>query len=105
MKKRQSGRSRMVAAVAGGFLAGAMTVAFVVWDLPNLTHPTNSSDRPWAERSIAADGKDVPSASVDGGSGVLAIGASPVASPSPVERPPLPTFPSMATVDADPVPE
>jgi len=34
----------MVAAVAGGFLAGAITVAFVVWDLPNLTHPANSSD-------------------------------------------------------------
>jgi hypothetical protein len=34
----------MVAAVAGGFLAGAITVAFVVWGLPNLTHPANSSD-------------------------------------------------------------
>ena len=95
----------MVAAVAGGFLAGAITVAFVVWDLPNLTHPTNSSDQPGAEPSIAASGKDVPSARADGGSGVLASGASPVASPSAVERPPLPTFPSMATVDADPVPE
>jgi murein DD-endopeptidase MepM/ murein hydrolase activator NlpD len=105
MKKRNSGTPRMVVAVTGGFLAGAITVAFVVWDLPNLTHPTNSSDRPWAERSIAADGKDVPSARADEEAGVLAVGASPVASPSPVERPPLPTFPSMVTVDADPVPE
>jgi peptidoglycan LD-endopeptidase LytH len=73
----------MVAAVAGGFLAGAITVAFVVWDLPNLTHPTNSSDRPGTERSIEASGKDVPSARAD----------------------PASTVPSVATVDADPVPE
>src|SRR5580765_1033136 len=83
MKKRQSARSRMVAAVAGGFLAGAITVAFVVWDLPNLTHPANSSDQPGAEPSIAASGKDVLSARAD---------------------PPW-TVPSVATVDADPVPE
>ena len=95
----------MVAAVAGGFLAGAITVAFVVWDLPNLTHPANSSDQHGAEPSIAASGKDVPSARADGGSAVLASRASPVASPSPVESPPLPTFHSMATVEADPVPE
>src|SRR6478752_6975121 len=82
-KKRQSGRSRMVAAVAGGFLAGAITVAFVVWDLPNLTHPANSSDQPGAEPSIAASGTDVPSARAD----------------------PPSTVPSVATVDADPVPE
>jgi peptidoglycan LD-endopeptidase LytH len=95
----------MVAAAAGGFLAGAITVAFVVWDLPNLTHPTNSSDRPWAEPSIAADREDVPSARADGGSEVLASGASPVASPPPVVRPPLPTSTSRASLDADPVPE
>jgi murein DD-endopeptidase MepM/ murein hydrolase activator NlpD len=83
MKKRQRGRSRMVAGVAGGFLAGAITVAFVVWDLPNLTHPANSNDQPAAELSIAASGKDVPSARADPPSAV----------------------PSVATVDADPVPE
>jgi peptidoglycan LD-endopeptidase LytH len=82
-KKRQSGRSRMVAAVAGGFLAGAITVAFVVWDLPNLMHPANSSDQPGAEPSIAASGRDVPSARAD----------------------PPSTVPSVARVDADPVPE
>jgi peptidoglycan LD-endopeptidase LytH len=82
MKKRHSGTSRMVAA-AGGFLAGAITVAFVVWDLPNLTHPTNSGDQHGAERSIEASGKDVPSARPD----------------------PPSTVPSMATVEADPVPE
>jgi murein DD-endopeptidase MepM/ murein hydrolase activator NlpD len=81
-EKRQSGRSRMVAAVAGGFLAGAITV-FVVWDLPNLTHPANSSDQPGAEPSIAASGRDVPFARAD----------------------PPSTVPSVATVDADPVPE
>ncbi len=78
MKKRHSGTSTMVAAVAGGFLAGAITVAFVVWDLPNLTHPALSIDLPGAEPSIAASGKDVPFARADGGS---------------------------ETVEADPVPE
>jgi peptidoglycan LD-endopeptidase LytH len=105
MKKRHSGTSRMVAAAAGGFLAGAITVAFAVWDLPNLTHPTNSSDRPWDEPSIAAGGKDVPLARADGDAGVLAIGASPVASPPAVERPPDTTSPAMASLDADPIPE
>jgi peptidoglycan LD-endopeptidase LytH len=105
MKRRNSGTSTTVAAVAGGFLAGAITVAFVVWDLPNLTHPTTSSDPPWAAPSIAAAGKDVPSARADGEAGVLATGASPVASPPAVARPPLPTSTSKASLDADPVPE
>jgi len=105
MKRRNSGTSRTVAAAAGGFLAGAITVAFVVWDLPNLTHPTTSSDPPWAAPSIAADGKVVPPARADGDAGVFAIGASPVASPPPVARPPLPTSASKASLDADPVPE
>jgi peptidoglycan LD-endopeptidase LytH len=105
MKKRHAGTSRMVAAVVGGFLAGAITVAFVVWDLPNLTDPANPSDRTRAEPSTATSGKDVPLARAEGDAGVFAIGASPVASPSPVERPPVPTFPSSATVEAEPVPE
>jgi murein DD-endopeptidase MepM/ murein hydrolase activator NlpD len=95
----------MVAAVAGGFLAGAITVAFVVWDLPNLTHPTSSSDRPSVAPSIAADPRDAPSAKADGEAAVLAIGASPVASPPAVARPPRPTSTAMPSVEADPVPE
>ena len=101
MKKRQSVTSRMVAAVAGGFLAGAITVAFVVWDLPNLTHPANSSDQPGAERSIAASGKDVPSARADAG-GLARVRAPDESLASPAAALDVP---AMATVDADPVPE
>jgi peptidoglycan LD-endopeptidase LytH len=106
MKKRHPGSSKMVAAVAAGFLAGATTVAFVVWDLPNLTHPTNSSAPPGDERSIALDGKGkgVPAAAADGGSGVLAVGATPVASPPPVLRPPASSI-TTPIVEADPIPE
>jgi len=105
MKKRHRGPSKMVAAVAAGFLAGATTVAFVVWDLPNLTHPTNSSVRAGDERSIAPDGKDPPAATADRGSGELAVGATPVASPPPVLRPPPPASTATPIVEADPIPE
>jgi peptidoglycan LD-endopeptidase LytH len=54
MKKRRAATSRVVAAAAGGFLAGAITALVVVWDLPNLTHPAKppgASDAVRVERA------------------------------------------------------
>jgi murein DD-endopeptidase MepM/ murein hydrolase activator NlpD len=105
MRRRSRGRSRIVAAAAGGFLAGAITVAFVAWDLPNLTHPANLRDQAQAERQAATKTNESPSASDDRSALDLAISATPVATSPPVSRPPPPTSNSMAKVDADPVPE
>ena len=53
-------------AATSGFLAGAITVAFVMWNLPNLTHPANSSGQPGVERLTAASGEDVRPARAEG---------------------------------------
>ena len=105
MRKRHPGPSRTVAAFAAGCLVGATVVAFAVWDLPNLTHPTNSNTSPGDDRSIGAEGKDVPAATADRGSEVLAIGATPVASPPAVLRPPTASLMTTPVVEADPMPE
>jgi murein DD-endopeptidase MepM/ murein hydrolase activator NlpD len=95
----------MVAAAMGGFLVGAITVAVVAWNLPNLTHPGNSRDQPQAVRPAAVDRKDVLSASDGGGSGEFGTSTSPVASQPAVARPSIPSSTTTPIVEADPVSE
>jgi peptidoglycan LD-endopeptidase LytH len=95
----------MVAAAMGGFLVGGITVAVVVWNLPNLTHPGNSRNQLQVVRPAAVDRKDVPSAGDGGGSGELGTSTSPVASQPPVARPPIPSLTTTPIVEADPVSE
>ena len=44
MRRRRTGPSVTVAAATAGFLAGAITVGTVLWNLPRLLHPSSSSD-------------------------------------------------------------
>ncbi len=82
MSKRSSGPSRIVAAASGGFLAGAIAVAGVVWGFPNVMRSPNPS-----------------------GQGVFESRPSPLASPPPVAKAPIPSSTTTPTIEADPLPE
>jgi murein DD-endopeptidase MepM/ murein hydrolase activator NlpD len=108
MKKRRTGRSRLVAVAAGGFLVGAITALIVVWDLPNLTHPAKPpdvSDAAQAKQPAPIARTDVPSATEGGAVGVVATSTTPVIGPPPVSRPSNPASTLTPIVEAEPVPE
>lgn len=83
MSKRSSGPSRIVAAASGGFLAGAIAVAGVVWGFPNVM------------RSPNPNGPGV----------VFESRSSPLASPPPVAKAPIPSSTTTPIIEADPLPE
>jgi murein DD-endopeptidase MepM/ murein hydrolase activator NlpD len=77
MRKRSSGPSRIVAAVSGGCLAGAIAVAAVVWAFPNVMRSPNLSGQH----------------------------PSPLASPPPVAKPPILSSTTTPIMEADPLSE
>ena len=105
MRTRRSDPSRIVAAAAGGFLAGAIVMAVVVRGFPNSMRSTDPSGQHPVDRPLAADRRDLPSVSDDGGQGVFESHPSPLASPPPVARPPIPASTTTAIIESDPIPE
>jgi len=105
MRKRSSGPSRIVAAASGGFLAGAIVMAVVVWGFPNVMRSLNPSGQHPAERPLAADRNELPSVSHAGREGAFESRPSPLASPPPVAKPPIPSSTTTPIIEADPLPE
>jgi peptidoglycan LD-endopeptidase LytH len=105
MRKRRSGPARIIEAATGGFLAGAITVAVGVWAFPHAMRSPNASDQLPADRRLAADRQDRPSVSDDGNRTVYESHPSPLASPPPVAKPPIPSSTTGPMIEADPVPE
>lgn len=109
MRKRSAGPSRIVAAASTGFLAGAITVAVVVWGFSNVMHSPNPNGQQPAERALAAGWKDLSPVSDavrdDPGHGVVESRPSSLESPPPVARPPIPSSPTTPVFEADPVSE
>jgi murein DD-endopeptidase MepM/ murein hydrolase activator NlpD len=104
MRKRAD-LSKIVGAALGGFLAGAVAVAVVVWGFPNVMRSRNPTGQHPAERPLAAKRKDLPSVSDDEGHGVFESRSSPLASPPPVAKPSIPSWTTTPIIEADPIPE
>lgn len=85
MRNQRSGPSGIVAAACGGFLAGAIAMAVVVWGFPNVMPPPSVGDA--------------------GGPGVFESSPSPLSSPPPVARPPIPPATTTPIIAADPLAE
>ncbi len=105
MTKRSPGRSTIVAAALGGFLAGAIVMAVVLLSFADaLRWPIPSSQRT-SERPLAADKKDVPSGTDVGSLSVGASPPTPLPSPPVVAEPPIQPSTAPAIIEADPVSE
>jgi murein DD-endopeptidase MepM/ murein hydrolase activator NlpD len=111
MKKTGSGRSTIVAAGLGGFLAGAIVMAVVLLSFSSaLRWPAASSHRPpeplrAAEQPPAAERKDPPPANDVGSQGVAASPPTPLPSPPAVAEPPPRPSTAPAIIEADPLSE
>jgi murein DD-endopeptidase MepM/ murein hydrolase activator NlpD len=101
MSPRSARRSRVVAAGAGGFLAGAITMAVLAGELPSvLRSPSMSAHHP-ADRPLAADRKDrLPDD--DGNRGVFEGRRNPVATPRPAVTPSILSSEPTPVIEADP---
>jgi peptidoglycan LD-endopeptidase LytH len=106
MKTRSSGYSWAAVAAAGGFLAGAITMAVLLWVLPNAPRLATRIDQSPAERPLTDAPKQQPSLGDDaGGHRVFDSRPSSLASPPPIARPPIPSSPAPPIIEADPLAE
>jgi peptidoglycan LD-endopeptidase LytH len=102
MSARSARRSRVVAAGAGGFLAGAITMAVLAGGLPNALRSPSTSARHQADRPLAADRKNVPSVDDDASRGVFERHPDPVATLRPAVTPSILSSEPAPVIEADP---
>jgi murein DD-endopeptidase MepM/ murein hydrolase activator NlpD len=104
MNKRRSG-STIVGAASGGFLAGAIAVAILVWGFPNVARSVGPNAEHPAGPPLAADQRRPAATQGEGSPGVIESHPSALASPPPVIEPPVPSPTATPVIEADPIAE
>lgn len=101
MTRRRSGSSRIVAAAAGGFLAGAIIALVTVWHFPNVTRSPNQRGPDPVERLHAADRTCCPVLRDGAAESVVESRPSPPASPPAVAKQSVPSSTSASIFAGD----